>query len=48
MKKGRFTIVVADYHRQYTDGMVGAARKVLQGHWLEEVRVPARLKCRWR
>ena len=40
MKKGRFTIVVADYHRTYADGMVGAAKKVLQGHRLEEVRVP--------
>jgi 6,7-dimethyl-8-ribityllumazine synthase len=40
MKKGRFTIVVADYHRAYADGMVGAAKKVLQGHRLEEVRVP--------
>ena len=40
MKKGRFTIVVADYHRKYADGMVGAAKKVLKGHRLEEVRVP--------
>ena len=40
MKKGRFTIVVADYHRKYTDGMVGAAKKVLKGHRIEEVRVP--------
>ena len=40
MKKGRFTIVVADYHRKYADGMVGAAQKVLKGHRLEEVRVP--------
>lgn len=40
MKRGRFTIVVADYHRQYADGMVNAARKVLQGHRVEEVRVP--------
>ena len=40
MKKGRFTIVVADYHRKYADGMVGAAKKVLKGHRVEEVRVP--------
>ena len=40
MKKGRFTIVVADYHRKYADGMVGAAKKVLQGHRVKEVRVP--------
>ena len=40
MKRGRFTIVVADYHRKYADGMVGAARQVLQGHRVEEVRVP--------
>ena len=40
MKRGRFTIVVADYHRKYADGMVGAAKKVLKGHRLEEVRVP--------
>ena len=40
MKKGRFTIVVADYHRKYADGMVKAARKVLRGHVVEEVRVP--------
>jgi len=40
VKKGRFTIVVADYHRKYADGMVGAAKKVLKGHRLEEVRVP--------
>ena len=40
MKKGRFTIVVADYHRKYADGMVGAAKKVLTGHRVEEVRVP--------
>ncbi len=40
MKKGRFTIVVADYHRKYADGMVGAAKKVLTGHRIEEVRVP--------
>ena len=40
MKKGRFTIVVADYHRKYADGMVHAAQKVLRGHRVEEVRVP--------
>ena len=40
MKKGRFTIVVADYHRKYADGMVGAAKKVLQAHRIEVVRVP--------
>ena len=40
MKKGRFVIVVADYHRKYADGMVQAARKVLRGHGVEEVRVP--------
>ena len=40
MKKGRFTIVVADYHRKYAEGMVGAAKKVLHGHRVEEVRVP--------
>ena len=40
MKKGRFTIVVADYHRKYADGMVGAAKKLLTGHRVEEVRVP--------
>ena len=40
MKKGRFTIVVADYHRKYADGMVGAAKQVLTGHRVEEVRVP--------
>ena len=40
MKRGRFTIVVADYHRKYVDGMVQAARKVFQGHRVEEVRVP--------
>jgi len=40
VKKGRFTIVVADYHRKYADGMVGAAKKVLKGHRIEEVRVP--------
>ena len=40
MKKGRFTIVVADYHREYAEGMVGAAKKVLKGHRIEEVRVP--------
>ena len=40
MKKGRFTIVVANYHRKYADGMVGAAKRVLAGHRVEEVRVP--------
>ena len=40
MRKGRFTIVVADYHRKYADGMVGAAKRVLKGHRIEEVRVP--------
>jgi len=40
MKKGRFVIVVADYHQKYADGMVQAARKVLRGHRVEEVRVP--------
>jgi 6,7-dimethyl-8-ribityllumazine synthase len=40
VKKGRFTIVVADYHRKYADGMVGAAKNVLKGHRIEEVRVP--------
>ena len=40
MKKGKFIIVVADYHQKYTDGMVKAARMVLQGHKVEEVRVP--------
>ncbi|NBS80082.1 MAG: 6,7-dimethyl-8-ribityllumazine synthase [Verrucomicrobia bacterium] len=40
MKKGKFIIVVADYHRKYTDGMVKAARRVLHGHKVEEVRVP--------
>ena len=40
MKKGKFIIVVADYHQKYADGMVKAARKVLQGHKVEEVRVP--------
>ncbi|NBU68750.1 MAG: 6,7-dimethyl-8-ribityllumazine synthase [Verrucomicrobia bacterium] len=40
MKKGRFTIVVADYHRKYADGMARAAHQVLQGHRVEEVRVP--------
>lgn len=40
MKRGRFTIVVADYHRKYADGMVGAAKKVLKGQRIEEVRVP--------
>jgi 6,7-dimethyl-8-ribityllumazine synthase len=40
VKKGKFIIVVADYHQKYTDGMVKAARMVLQGHKVEEVRVP--------
>ena len=40
MKKGKFIIVVADYHQKYSDGMVKAARKVLLGHKVEEVRVP--------
>ena len=40
MKRGRFTIVVADYHRKYADGMVSGAKKVLHGHRVEEVRVP--------
>ena len=40
MKRGRFVIVVADYHRKYADGMVKAARKVLRGHVVDEVRVP--------
>ena len=40
MKKGKFIIVVANYHRKYADGMVKSARKVLQGHRVEEVRVP--------
>ncbi|NDC80903.1 MAG: 6,7-dimethyl-8-ribityllumazine synthase [Verrucomicrobia bacterium] len=40
MKKGRFTIVVADYHRKYADGMADAAQKILKGHHVEEVRVP--------
>jgi len=40
MKKGQFVIVVADYHQKYADGMVRAARKVLQGHKVEEIRVP--------
>lgn len=40
MKKGRFTLVVADYHQKYANGMVVAARKELQGHAVEEVRVP--------
>jgi 6,7-dimethyl-8-ribityllumazine synthase len=40
MKKGKFIIVVADYHQKYADGMVKAARKVFQGHKVEEVRVP--------
>ena len=39
MKKGKFIIVVADYHKKYSDGMVKAARKVLLGHKVEEVRV---------
>lgn len=40
MKRGHFMIVVADYHRSYADGMVKAARQVLKGHRVEEVRVP--------
>ena len=40
MKRGRFVIVVADYHRKYADGMVKSAREVLQSHKVEEVRVP--------
>ena len=40
MRRGRFTLVVADYHRNYAEGMVGAARKVLRGHRVEEIRVP--------
>ena len=32
--------MVADYHQKYSDGMVKAARKVLLGHKVEEVRVP--------
>ena len=40
MKRGQFTLVVADYHRKYAEGMVGAARKVLRGHRVEEIRVP--------
>ena len=40
MKKGKFIIVVADYHRKYAEGMVRAARAVLKGHRVEEVRVP--------
>ena len=32
--------MVADYHQKYADGMVKAARMVLQGHKVEEVRVP--------
>ena len=40
MKRGRFILVVADYHQKYADGMVRAARKVLRGHGVEEVRVP--------
>ena len=40
MKKGKFIIVVADYHRSYAEGMVRAAREVLKGHRVEEVRVP--------
>jgi len=40
VKRGRFVIVVADYHRKYADGMVKAAREVLLGHKVEEVRVP--------
>ena len=40
MRRGRFSFVVADYHREYAEGMVGAARKVLRGHRVEEIRVP--------
>ena len=40
MKKGKFIIVVADYHQKYVDGMVKAAQKVLRGHKVEEIRVP--------
>jgi 6,7-dimethyl-8-ribityllumazine synthase len=40
MKKGKFIIVVADYHWKYAEGMVKAARKVLQRHGVEVVRVP--------
>jgi len=40
MKKGKFIIVVSDYHRKYAEGMVRAARAVLKGHRVEEVRVP--------
>jgi 6,7-dimethyl-8-ribityllumazine synthase len=40
VKKGKFILVVADYHQKYADGMVKAARMVLQGHKVEEVRVP--------
>ena len=40
MKRGKFIIVVAEYHQKYVDGMVEAAQKVLRGHKVEEVRVP--------
>ena len=40
MKRGKFIIVVADYHWKYVEGMVKAARKVLLGHGVEVVRVP--------
>ena len=40
MKKGKFIIVVADYHQKYADGMLKAARTILQGYKVEEVRVP--------
>ena len=33
-------MVVADYHKKHAEGMVKAARKVLQGHKVKEVRVP--------
>ena len=32
--------MVADYHQKHADGMVKSARMVLQGHKVEEVRVP--------
>ncbi|NDE85118.1 MAG: 6,7-dimethyl-8-ribityllumazine synthase [Verrucomicrobia bacterium] len=40
MKKGRFVVVVAEYHQKYADGMVQAARKALRRHRVEVVRVP--------
>lgn len=40
MKKGKFILVVAEYHPKYVAGMVRAAREVLRGHEVEEVRVP--------